>query len=1040
MPTRVDSMINPSLWSQFKDDTGFIDMEPYRAKLKTNKPVYIKQYPLSKDKEVGITPLIENFVQQGVLEPTHSPYNTPINPVVKADGKTWRLTQDLRAVNQLIIPLAPIVPDVLTVMNSVPYSHKYFTVIDLCAAFFSVPVHPDTQPLLAFTFKGQQYSWKRLAQGYADSPAVFSAAVHRTLAKMTDLPSSVCVLQFADDILVSGETAEDCEKASVIVCNVLAETGFKASKDKLQWVKTKVTYLGHVLMQGLRAISTDRVQLIRKVKSPRTVQQLQSFLGLINYCRQWIPDCGIHDRHLRGLIDHKAPPNTPLEWTAEADEHFNALKAAITTAPALGLPDYAKPFHLHVRETAGTALGVLLQEHGSTYRPVAYLSKKLDNIVTGMPACLRAVAAAALIVQMAEKTVLSHPLTLYTSHQVGAILHNMQTQHMTAQRRSGYEATLLATKNLTIKPTASINPALLSILGMVDMADFNVEHDCIFELTNSYCSRVDLLDTPLEGGEHIYVDGSCSKPSDGVYLCGYAVVSNSGEVKEAYALDYNSAQAAELVALIRACRLMSGKKVTVYTDSKYAWSVLHHYAKMWEVRNFTTSDGRPIAHANLIGQLTEAVQLPLEVAIVKVKGHSSGDDELAVGNRRADEAAKAAAQAQIKSPFQQKDETQVAMTVHIANIPDIDIKILQSQPTKGDLEDWSKNVCAPDTDGILRDEQGRIALPKLGLIILIRHYHGLSHTSCAKVVQAINRLYCIADVHKTAKLVLDACLTCAQVNPHKSTKHDALTHPEAPFQHLQIDFTHMPPIGNLKYLLVIVDRFSKWPEAFPCAREDAKTVVKILTKEIVPRYGIPATLESDNTTSFTSKVTQLLAKALSIDWHFNIPYHPQSAGVMERSNRTLKTRLTKAVLETGRKWVDLLPAVLTEIRMTPSSTTKLSPFEILMGRPFPTPWVKGRSGLSSLGDLEVIQEDYVICADVSLCLPLPSEQPTHNFVPGQKVFVRSLKPTKVGESKYHGPATVIAVTRTGVLTDYQPQWIHASRLKLCLQESRQAPI
>ncbi|KAI2643973.1 hypothetical protein H4Q32_023508 [Labeo rohita] len=73
------------------------------------------------------------------------------------------------------------------------------------------------------------------------------------------------------------------------------------------------------------------------------------------------------------------------------------------------------------------------------------------------------------------------------------------------------------------------------------------------------------------GGEHIYVDGSCSKPFDGVYLCGYAVVSETGETIEAYALDYNSAQAAELVALIRACKLMEGKRVTIYTDSKYAW-------------------------------------------------------------------------------------------------------------------------------------------------------------------------------------------------------------------------------------------------------------------------------------------------------------------------------------------------------------------------------------------------------------------------------------------------------------------------------------
>ncbi|KAI2645541.1 Gag-Pol polyprotein [Labeo rohita] len=181
IPPMVQTMIDPSLWSQYKDETGFIDMEPYKAKLKTKQPVYIKQYPLSKDKELGIKPLIDNFVQQGVLVPTHSPYNTPINPVVKADGKTWRLAQDLRAINKLIMPLAPIVPDVPIVINSIPCTHKYFTVIDLCAAFFSVPVHPETQPILAFTFQNTQYTWTRLAQGYVDSPAVFSAAVQRTI-------------------------------------------------------------------------------------------------------------------------------------------------------------------------------------------------------------------------------------------------------------------------------------------------------------------------------------------------------------------------------------------------------------------------------------------------------------------------------------------------------------------------------------------------------------------------------------------------------------------------------------------------------------------------------------------------------------------------------------------------------------------------------------------------------------------------------------------------------------------------------------------
>ncbi|RXN16514.1 endogenous retrovirus group K member 18 Pol -like protein [Labeo rohita] len=136
-----------------------------------------------------------------------------------------------------------------------------------------------------------------------------------------------------------------------------------------------------------------------------------------NCSRSWIPDCAIHDKYLRSLIDRKAPHKTPLNWTDEAEMHFAALKKAITTAPSLGLPSFEKEFHLHVRETEGVAMGVLLQQHGSTYRPVAYLSKKLDNVAAGMPACLRAVSAAAIVVQMAEKIVLSHPMIVYTSHQ-----------------------------------------------------------------------------------------------------------------------------------------------------------------------------------------------------------------------------------------------------------------------------------------------------------------------------------------------------------------------------------------------------------------------------------------------------------------------------------------------------------------------------------------------------------------------------------------------------------------------------------------------
>ncbi len=129
---------------------------------------------------------------------------------MKADGTSWCLTQDLRAINSLIIPLAPIVP---TILNSIPHNHTCFTVVDLCSAFFSIPFHAETQPLFAFTFKGVQLTWTLLAQGFVNSPAVFSAAVKHVLNTVTNLPSTVCVLNYTDDILISTEA--DCLQASI---------------------------------------------------------------------------------------------------------------------------------------------------------------------------------------------------------------------------------------------------------------------------------------------------------------------------------------------------------------------------------------------------------------------------------------------------------------------------------------------------------------------------------------------------------------------------------------------------------------------------------------------------------------------------------------------------------------------------------------------------------------------------------------------------------------------------------------------------------
>lgn len=119
-----------------------------------------------------------------------------------------------------------------------------------------------------------------------------------------------------------------------------------------------------------------------------------------------------------------------------------------------------------------------------------------------------------LMVTDAEKIILSHPLILHTSHQFLTILINIQTQHTTAQRHSGYKAILCTTQNLIIQPISSPNSPANFFLQRLLSSDHPIstpfeDHGCLALINETSSIRSDLSPSPFEHGIHVYVDGSC---------------------------------------------------------------------------------------------------------------------------------------------------------------------------------------------------------------------------------------------------------------------------------------------------------------------------------------------------------------------------------------------------------------------------------------------------------------------------------------------------------------------------------------------------
>ncbi|XP_013888394.1 uncharacterized protein LOC106535831 [Austrofundulus limnaeus] len=325
-----------------------------------------------------------------------------------------------------------------------------------------------------------------------------------------------------------------------------------------------------------------------------------------------------------------------LQWTQPAEEAFIHLKQLLARATDLALPDYSLPFHLDVSETNGAVNGILFQKKGGERQILMYASVLLDNTEIRHPPCTQLAAGLAKIIQKTVHIVMGHPLNILTSHNVVAYV-NSQIFTMTSLRQQR-KSKILGAHNLLFSHEG---------INMADRMTTGPTHDCMRKVQTEEKIRPDLETEHIPGSEVLYTDGCCFRMEDGNSKSGFAVVRQEGqriEILQSGKLEgQQSAQKAEIQAVVEALKERAGKEVTLYTDSAYAYGAVHVQLPQWKRAGFLTAGQKPIKHEKLMKELAESLLLPKKVAVVKCKGHDMTGSETAEGNRQADRAAKDAA-------------------------------------------------------------------------------------------------------------------------------------------------------------------------------------------------------------------------------------------------------------------------------------------------------------------------------------------------------------------------------------------------------------
>ncbi|GAB0209136.1 hypothetical protein GRJ2_003379300 [Grus japonensis] len=330
---------------------GLLSAEEQQVPIATTT-VHRGQYRTNRDSLVPIHKLIRQLEGQGVISRTHSPFNSPMWPVRKSNGE-WRLTVDYHGLNEVTPPMSAAVPDMLELQYELESkAAKWYATMDIANAFFLIPLAAECRPQFAFTWRGVQYTWNRLPQGWKHSPTICHGVIQTALEK-GKAPEH---LQYIDDIIVWGNTAaeEVSEKGKKII-QILLKAGFTIKQSKVKGPAQEIQFLGIRWQDGYRQIPMEIMIKTAAMSPPTNKKETQAFLGVVGFWRMHIPNYSL----IVSPLCHVTQKKNDFKWGPEQGQAFEQIKQEIVHAIALG-PVRAGP---DVKNVLYTAAG----ENGPTW-------------------------------------------------------------------------------------------------------------------------------------------------------------------------------------------------------------------------------------------------------------------------------------------------------------------------------------------------------------------------------------------------------------------------------------------------------------------------------------------------------------------------------------------------------------------------------------------------------------------------------------------------------------------------------------------------
>ena len=331
-------------------------------------PVYMKPRRVPVAWEADINQQVEQMLENGIIRPSCSPWNSPIILVDKKDSSK-RFVCDYRGLNSVTKKDTYPLPHIHDVVDKM-HGSIYWSSLDAASAYWAMPIREVDKEKTAFSVPRGKFEFNVTSYGLCNAGASYQRLMDLTLSGL----SPDRILAYMDDIVIFSKTFGDHIISLDAVLTRLGESGIQLRADKCVLGVHNLEFLGFELSKDGVKPQKRLTQAVQDFPAPKSRKEVRRFLGLSGFYRAFVKRYATIAKPLTELTSEKIS----FKWTDECKKSFNELKNALLTAPVLAFPQPSEKFVLEV-DASGVAVGGVLSQYQNDglLHPVAYFSTAL---------------------------------------------------------------------------------------------------------------------------------------------------------------------------------------------------------------------------------------------------------------------------------------------------------------------------------------------------------------------------------------------------------------------------------------------------------------------------------------------------------------------------------------------------------------------------------------------------------------------------------------------------------------------------------------